>query len=587
MRHTSLTTPGYIFSSYESLIRLSHIRQHRVQKLATAKFLYTPFKKLIPLIVMDYTNLSLNELNDKVDMVEIAVAIGYQEDKSKSWRGGRCFVLGTKDTPEDRIFIQPSRSKPGMQHFSSTEFDTGGNGSAMLVKHALEHNFVADPLGASNDPRSFDINRKVAKFMCNHLSIPDEERQQLISQIPVLKRGEPFDEKLAKSILAPAVNSSLFGRRGISRDTFESPTFKGTWFNANKEVDTRRKDSDLCFPCYRSDNSLGGLNFRYYSQSRSGFSALLMTNSEHANTIWHSNIPEKIDRIFIAESEFDCMAHYQLNKEKSANTLYISHQGFLIPSQVDCIIDLMRENKKKLTPDFKLLLGSDNDTQGTRYDLQIIKSIAELKKSTLQLDLNGKSDNVDLIVGEKNNEQNIQTTITVCSEKYEQFKKLTNEYLNENNTPNITVRFADDINSVKIIRPNSDRFANVAVSELILNSDLLIRNVRREKAVDKDWNDDLKMLNKINSTLWNDNHFNDLGLPKKMDYQTYRALAQENNFHFTYGKDFKQFINSIAEKIPNDPALVEKKNKEDEEQRLYEEKYRQAQAETKAKRPKI
>lgn len=533
---------------------------------------------------MDYTNISLNELNEKVDMVEIAVAIGYQEDKSKSWRGGRCFVLGTKDTPEDRIFIQPSRTNPGMQHFSSTEFDTGGNGSAMLVKHALQHNFVADPLGSSSDPRSFDINRKVAKFMCNHLSIPDEDRRQLVAKIPELKRGEPFNEKVAKELMAPAINSSLFSKRCIVRDTFCSPNFKGTWYNANKQVDSRRKDSDLCFPCYRNDGTVGGLNFRYFSQSKGSFSAMLMTGSEHANTVWHSNIPEQIDRIFVAESEFDCMAHFQLNRQKSANTLYISHQGFLIPSQVDCIIDLMRQNRDRLSPDFKLLLGSDNDTQGTRYDLQIIKSIAELKKSTFQLDLNGKADNVDIMLGEKNDQQQILTTITVRADKYDQFKKLTQEYLNENNTPNVSVKFADELNSVKIIRPNSDRYANVALCELILNSDLLIKNVRREKAVDKDWNDDLKMLNKINSTLWNDNHYNDLKLPKRMDYSTYRQLAQEHNFHYSNGKDFRNFLKSIADKIPDAPDLVEKKNAEIEAAQRQEEKYRQAQAETKASR---
>lgn len=517
-------------------------------------------------------------------MVEIAVAIGYQEDRSKSWRGGRCFVLGTKDTPEDRIFIQPSRSKPGMQHFSSTEFDTGGNGSAMLVKHALEHNFIADPLCASTDPRSFDINRKVAKFMCNHLAIPDEERKKLTFVVPELKRGEPFNEKVAHSIVKPGINASLFSKRGINADTFNSPNFKGTWFNTDKEVDSRRKDSDLCFPCYRADGSVGGLNFRYFNQTRGEFAAMLMTGSEHASTVWHSNIPEKIDRIFVAESEFDCMAHFQLNREKSANTLYISHQGFMIPSQVDCMIELMRQNKSKLTSDFKLLLGSDNDTQGTRYDLQIVKSIAELKKSTLQLDLNGKPDNADLIVGERNEQQQIQTTITVRSDKYSEFKQLSQDYLNARNTPNISVRFADELNSVKITRPNSDRFANIAVCELILNSDLLIRNVRREKAVDKDWNDDLKMLNNINSSLWNDNHFNDLGLPKRIDYPTYRALSQEHNFHYSNGKDFRNFLKSIADKIPDAPDLVEKKNIEVEAARRQEEKYRQAQAETKASR---
>lgn len=520
---------------------------------------------------MDYTNISLNELNQRIDMVEMAVALGYQEDKSKSWRGGRCFVFGSKDSHTDRIFIQPSKTQIGMQHFSSTEFDTGGNGSAMLVKHALQNNLIPDPLISSNDPRSFDINRKVAKIMCNHLSIPDEDRKQMYSSAPVLKKGEPFDEELAKRIMAPGIYTQNFIKRGINKETFLSPTFAGTWYNTNKDEDTRRHQSDLCFPCYRADGSVGGLNFRYYSQSRSQFSSVLMTNSEHSTTLWHSNIPDKIDRIFIAESEFDCMAHHQLTKQP--NTLYVSHQGFLIPSQIDTFFNLMISNKNKLTDDFKLQLGADNDVQGSRYDIQFILAAANLKKG---------SENAKLKLDQFSESGNIHLHIDVRADLYDKFKNLTNAYLNKDNTPNIEVSFDDQRRHVSIVRPNSDRFANIAVCELLTNSDLLVSNIRREKSVKKDWNDDLKMLNKINATLWNDNHFNDLGLPKRMDYPTYRALSQDHNFHYSNGKDFRKFLSTIVERIPDAPDLVEKKNLEVEAAQRQEEKYRQAQAETKA-----
>lgn len=533
---------------------------------------------------MDYTNIPLKELNEKIDMAEMAVALGYQEDRSKSWRGGRCFVLGTKDNHEDRIFIQRSRTNPNLQHFSSTTFDNGGNGAAMLVKHALDHNFIPDPLITSSNTLDFNINRKIAKVLCNQLAIPDEDRKKLVQYVPELKRYEPFNEQFAKDIMAPAINSSLFGKREINKDTFNSPTFKGTWYNTNREVDPRRQPSDLCFPCYRNDDSIGGLNFRYFNKTRGEHSSLLMTGSEHANTIWHSNIPDKIQRIFVAESEYDCMAHYQLNKNKpeTKNTLYISHQGFLIPSQVDCVIDLMRKNREKLDfNNFKLLLGADNDTQGSRYDLQFIKSIAELKKGTFQLDMNSKSNSTDIIIGEKKDSNTISTTITVNANKYDEFKKLTQQYLNENTCPGIDVQFADQIKSVRINRPNNDRFANIALAELITNSDLLIKNVQREKSIEKDWNDDLKVLNKINDALWQDDHYNDLKQPKKMDYQLYRDLSKDCNFKVNT-KELKQLLTSISDKIPNDPELVKKQEQEQELKRIEEEKYRQAQADTKA-----
>lgn len=530
---------------------------------------------------MDYTNTPIQELNSRIDMIEMAVALGYQEDRAKSYRGGKCFVLGTRESHDDRIFIQPSRTAPGMQHFSSVTYDNGGNGAAMLVKHALQRGFIADPLAGSQDPRASDINRKIAKVMCNYLAIPDEDRQRIRTYIPELRKSEPFREEAARQIMAPAINPSIFARRGIRKETFNSPSFKGTWCNVAKGTPGYRRESDLCFPCYRKDGTIGGLNFRYFDPSRSHSSTILLSGSEKSNTVWHSNIPERIDRILIAESEFDCMAHFQLNAEKSQNTLYFSHQGNLIPSQIDCMIDIMVQNADRFTQDFKLLLGADNDLAGSKYDLQILKAIAELKRDTfrMELPLNHVPNSRELLMGEFNDPNVIVTTITVSSEKYDRFKSLTSDYINENTNSSIKVMFSDDLKTVNIARPVNDKFANAVLCEILTNSNLLISNVRREKAVLKDWNDDLKLLNRINDSVWSD-----FKLPKAMDYKSFRELSQDYNFDL-HVPELKTLLKDVIAKHPDHfhevPKLVEELRQSLENNGLDQEtleKVRQAKA---------
>ncbi len=551
---------------------------------------------------MDYTNISLEELNRRVNVVEIAVALGYREDRAKSSKASKFFVLGSKESHWDRILISPSRKHQGQLHFQSFDFNTGGDGASMLVKHALERGIIRDPLAISDDPRNMNIFRKVAKVLCDHLMIPDEERVKMRSVVHELKKGEPFKEEIAKKIMSPGLYPILFSKREITRETFNSPTFKGTWFNCNPEADTHRKKTDLCFPCFKADGSIGGLNYRYWKEDESKCSSRLLTGSEHSESVWHSNIPEKIDRIVITESEFDCMAHYQLNPEKNANTLYISHQGNLIPSQIDCVMGIMRNNIDKLSPDFKFVLGADNDDAGSRYDLQIIKKIAEQKKDTLSLDMpihpTGPSNNTnskDIMMGDWIDESGILTTITVTASKYDKFKDLTKLYLEDSHIPSINVRFIDDHNTVQVLRTKNDKSTNTALSELILNSDLLIRNVRREKPIEKDWNDDLKMLNKINNVVWE--HFD---IPKRIDYQGYRELATDYRLHVAAMEDektdesqvpglkkvnspelkklVKEYMNTRPELFKEVPQLVKELEERNQVSPEMEEKLRQAKA---------
>ena len=201
----------------------------------------------------------------------------------------------------------------------------------------------------------------------------------------------------------------------------------------------------------------------------------------------------------------------------------------------------------------------------------------------------------DIMMGDWIDESGILTTITVTASKYDKFKDLTKLYLEDSNIPSINVRFIDDHNTVQVLRTKNDKSTNTALSELILNSDLLIRNVRREKPIEKDWNDDLKMLNKINNVVWE--HFD---IPKRIDYQGYRELATDYRLHVAAMEDektdesqvpglkkvnspelkklVKEYMNTRPELFKEVPQLVKELEERNQVSPEMEEKLRQAKA---------
>lgn len=441
--------------------------------------------------------LTIKDMCDRISIEELAIRFGFVKDPAKSYRGGTVY-----EHPSGlKINITQSRKYPGQQHYSSFHDDHDGGGLYTFVKNRIKDGII--PAKAS----IYNENEAIAEVLSSYLNLPTSEREFFQKKIPVKKKDEPFDFALGKMFLKPGINTTLFSSiRKITKSTFASELFKGTFFNCDKEIDSRRRGSDLAFPCYRADGTLGGINIRYYNNHKSKCASMFMANSEHDKSIWRSNIPAKIEQVFIGESEFDCMAHYQL--KPNPNTLYISHQGNLMKEQVDTIMALLWEHKDRFTPDFKLLLGADNDAQGSKYDLMIICGAAATKSSST----------AKCYISEQPTKVNYKAhMITVRPEIYDDFKKLC---MNSKTSDDMTIQAIDENNTIIVTRPRGDKYSDDALASMILESNL-VRNIVKEKPMTKDWNEDLKLLTNIN------NKITAMKMDARMSYDLFREKFDE------------------------------------------------------------
>lgn len=435
---------------------------------------------------------------DLISIEEMAIRYGFVKNNSKSYRGGTVYDHDSGL----RICVSASKKFVGQQHYSNLHDESDGGSLYAFIKNRMKDGIITPPI------RTFKENEAIASVLKDYLNLPIEDKESFQQKIPVKKPNEPFDYPTGVMFMKKAINTTMLSQiRKISKETYEHPLFKNRFFNCNKEIDSRRRGSDLAFPCFRADGTLGGVNIRYFNQHRSKCASMLMANSEHEKTIWYSNIPDKIDKVFVGESEFDCMAHFELNQ--NPNTLYISHQGNLMPGQVNAIMSLLKENVSKFTPDFKLLLGGDNDSRGSQYDLMLICGAAETKD---------KSKAKCYITECASKQEGYKThMVSVREDLYDNFKEICTKSPKSENMQIIT---DDEHKTVIVSRPRDDKFADDAFTSMIINSEL-VKNIAKEKSMTKDWNDDLKLLKSINTKI------HGMKIDKEMSYQLFREKFSE------------------------------------------------------------
>lgn len=470
--------------------------------------------------------LTIKDMCDRISIEELAIRFGFAKDPAKSYRGGTvyehpCGLL---------ISITASRKYPGQQHYSNLNDDSDGGSLYTFVKNRIKDGII------SVRSVSYRENEVVAKVLTDYLNLPSTDRESFLSKIPTKKTDAPFDFALGKMFMQKCINTTLLTQiRKIDKHTFTSDLFKGTFFNCNKEVDSRRRGSDLAFPCYRLDGTLGGINIRYYDQHKSKCGSMFFVGSEHDNSIWHSNIPDKIDQVFIGESEFDCMAHYQLRP--NPNTLYISHQGNLIPGQVNAIIALLRKHSNRFTANFRMLLGADNDYQGSKYDLMLVSAAAASKsEATAKCYITECSSKPDYKAH----------MITVRQDLYEEFKSHCNCARMANN---MRIDSYDDKCTIIVTRQRGDKYADDALSSIILSSGL-VRNIVKEKAMTKDWNEDLKLLKSINAKIMN------LKIEGCMSYELFREKFDELSLMTKSSGHLSDVLFQIKDRLYDDSKSV-------------------------------
>ena len=133
--------------------------------------------------------------------------------------------------------------------------------------------------------------------------------------------------------------------------------------------DTFRKDKkgNAVFPLY-DGSGLCGYEYRNQDLKRMG--------KDSIRGLWKSNNLKHVNSIVICESPIDCMSHYELYQWQHVE--YVSIGGTLTSLQLDLLAD--RFNKSN---NLSVIVGTDHDDSGNSYYNQL-QSIAhfELKRHT-------------------------------------------------------------------------------------------------------------------------------------------------------------------------------------------------------------
>lgn len=400
---------------------------------------------------------SFDELKHRISIIEIAEHYGY-----KFQRGEGVRVPIYRHENGDKIGIFNPNDSYQQRYFSMRD-DTDKGSLYNFVKHRLSNGTIPNPLSF---PQCNNEGACISAVLHNYLNVPLGIREKNRENITFLQNRELNEKVDFEAQLIKLECKGFLYSRGIYERTIASQLFADRVFNLCGNVKT-----NIGFPIW-SDGNMVGLEKRNRDMKK------FFTGSDKSRGIWHSNIPKRITAIFVAETPLDCLAHRQLKGNDSM--LYVSFGGNLCATQILTINKLLNANRERVdTRAFKFLLGADNDNSGTNYDLAFIRT---------QLSLQGNGS--DQLVP---NEMQRQRFIINYKDE-ESFKNAVRmaELVGEN------VKIETNVENKTIIvdHPN-DMFAKRSICEAILKTHRLPYTVL-EKAVMKDWNDDVMVLKEIN-----------------------------------------------------------------------------------------
>jgi hypothetical protein len=412
--------------------------------------------------------ISLADFRTRISIMELAAANGYIPNK-KHW----CNKYPVFDNPNtgERIYIvNPANSSN--QGYVNVNDDRDKGTLIDFVRKRLSTDFKK-----FNQPGKSEFSN-VNAVLYNHLSQPEPERRSIFNSNYINnsdKTGESdsiFNLDLLN--IKSFTDTNFLKSRGIHSGTINHPNFAGTIFNIEN-----KGFINTAFPYYDHIGTTVGIeirndNFKQHAE-----------NSKKSEGIWHSNPPDKINHIFLSESAIDALSYHQLHHPK--NTLYISVGGNLSIKQVDAILSYtsgLKDGK-----DAKLLLGFDQDKEGAKYDLrflleynkhQLVGATVSTTKSSLNLEIPLPS-------------KELGDTAANIVKELEDFNK---GYEKPIKTEVFDIPFSTSIqnNLFKIQIPNTYQAISFFNKQLITGLGIEDK-IKLEKALSKDFNDDLKLKN--------------------------------------------------------------------------------------------
>lgn len=407
--------------------------------------------------------MSFDDIKRNVSIIEMAERYGYQIQKGS---GTRTPTMKNEATGDKICIFNPTDSYT--QRYFNVKNDSDKGNLWDFVKYRLEMGLIPNP---SSFSVAADINKCVMAVLYDYLNIPLEEREQSKEHIKELQKNQEKPVEDFSPFFAPLEKAEFLHARGFSDKVITDPLFQGKIGNVTGKY-------DIALPIFNGEDKMVGLEKRNVGLK------LFVAGSQKGTGVWHSNVPSVIDRVLITESPLDCIAYHQMMP--NPNTFYIAHGGNLCKGQIDTINALLSTHKGKVNlQKFEFLLGADNDEAGVGYDLAIIKN--QLCAKGMRIEANNAAD---------------YKTLTIHEGAYLGFDQFLDNF--SRNLKSKTVFFmpraGEEGSYMKITYPAANTLSERELCQAILSTQVL-PFTRLEKAVMKDWNEDLKQLKELSRQL--------------------------------------------------------------------------------------
>jgi N12 class adenine-specific DNA methylase len=431
--------------------------------------------------------LSFAEQRARVSIIELAQHYGYRVIPKQ---GMRCPIL--EHPSGDKIgILNPTNS--ASQGFWTIGDDTNKGVLYNFVASRVAMGIIPNTLPS---PESNNPNFVVNKVVHDYLNIPTEIRQRNQDlQKRIESRLENAETpKDYMQYCKTCENTEFLSRRGMGAKAIESPLFKDRMFNLDQEklakdnLITKAGDNDtIGFPLWNSKGEMIGL------ERRCDDVKMFVQGSQKGVGVWHSNIPDRITDAVICETPLDAMAYHEL--QGNDNTIYFATAGNVCVEQINQINEILRANNDRVdAKEFQFHLANDNDRAGASFNLQYVKSQMRLKRDCATDNLPTENGYTQTLISYKTAEQR--------NEVLERLKKVLAEKEPEltNDKGELIVRLSEKNEQMKesilIQSKSGDMYATQTLCDALISATRLNRT-KIEKAVTKDYNDDLKLLNLV------------------------------------------------------------------------------------------
>ena len=420
----------------------------------------------------DYCNnfkqLDFKELKSKIKITEFAEYIGYKLRKDKTTH--KHLIYEHSSGEKICIYNNPDGKPQIYMTIGGLNADKGDIIS--FVKNKIDNGIINKPI---NGTSPFE---KVNILLHEYLNIPFEDRKVYNSLDEYIQKSK---QNLFISDYQPYTGNitikavEYMSTRGLDSNDFLIYPFRGSVVGTNTakiEADINKiPNNQVAFPLYDKNKKMVGVQL--VSENYKSF----LKGSRKSVGVWHSNIPEKINNIVICEAPLDAISYHKLQGDR--NTLYFATCGNVTDGQLDAIKSIIENNKNVLAANYTITLANDNDAAGAMFNLNYILSTLDEKGNTNIHFNNTKDGRCDLMISLSSADTNNLLKV---------YDNLPKEDINleiKAKDGGVHILYSKDIKTIS------------ALNDLLLTSKP--QNIKIDVPITKDYNEDLKTLQHINS----------------------------------------------------------------------------------------